>query len=464
MTPSDESKSGAAAGAIIFHLGTCLRVAAMYDLSNASVNGPIESLVAAVNAASRDGGTTAIQAVQDKFFFNKRFVRQDAAAFEQTRPLLQIFKRLRINEIAFSAVKLEVRQVRDFLLAFKRYFPTAEPWMLAKESFDAIAVRTIDGTEADAFEVELSAQQQVLRQYALLMVYLARVTAALKLGTPTRLAGLRRMLQALSDACEGQEAFLVAATSFDQFARRPHAHQARCAAFVLLMGKNLGLSRASLIDVALAALFHDVARPEPGEAASAAAGAGPLPVAPGGTPRAARDEIRQTSLGSMLRMCRSGVGLDSHLRLAVAREVWSALDASPGPSLPARLVAVPCAFDLLTRTTATHVGLAPSDALRVLLSRAGSRYDVRAIRTFAATIGVYPAGTVLDLSDGSVAVVVDGVSPSGGTLPVVQVIRGGQAVPEKTPVDLSSPGAKLTIRGCVDRRERGVNVVRALMS
>ena len=63
---------------LVQHLTRCLRICAADDLSNAAVSAPTESLVEAVNAASRDGGTVAVQVVRGKFFLNKRFIRMDA--------------------------------------------------------------------------------------------------------------------------------------------------------------------------------------------------------------------------------------------------------------------------------------------------------------------------------------------------------------------------------------------------
>jgi HD-GYP domain-containing protein (c-di-GMP phosphodiesterase class II) len=447
-TPSPSNpRSSAAAAEIIYNLGVCLRLAAVYDLANASLRAPIEALVASVNDASRDGGTLAVQAVQEKFYLNKRFVRLDAEAFEAAVPLLQVFGRLRINEVAFSAVQLEERHVREFLASFKRHYAGNEPWALARETFEAVAVRTIDGTEADAFDAETSPQQAVVRQYSLLVVYLRRIVEALHKGTPTRLAGLRRMLQALADASEGHEPLLIALTAFEQFQRQPQAHQARCAAFALLIGRRLGLPRATLIDLALAALFHDVAR-EDGPDASGAA-----PAAGSGRPIA--EEVRRIALGTMLRMCHSGVGLDSHLRLAVARDVWQPLQPAPGPSVPARLLAVACAFDLLTRPAPPRRGLTPDHALRILVAHAGTRYDLRAVRALASAIGIYPPGTVVDLTDGSVAAV-KGISPE--LRPTLQRVRGPQAGAPPVPA-----GTRPPFRGCVDWRERGVNVIHAFL-
>src|SRR5262245_4363499 len=119
--------SGSHGASIVHHLARCLRLSTSYELSNAAVTGPIDDLVGAVNRAPRDGGTIAVQVVNDKFFLNKRFVRLDATAFEQARPLLHIFGRLGINEIAFNVVRLEGEQVRGFLETYKRYYASTEP-------------------------------------------------------------------------------------------------------------------------------------------------------------------------------------------------------------------------------------------------------------------------------------------------------------------------------------------------
>ncbi|HVT43406.1 MAG TPA: hypothetical protein VMT00_03360, partial [Thermoanaerobaculia bacterium] len=152
------------------------------------------------------------------------------------------------------------------------------------------------------------------------------------------------------------------------------------------------------------------------------------------------------------------VGLDTHLRLAVAREMWSPLQRSPRPSLPARLVAVVCAFDLLTRSTSRNRGLTPDHAMRVLASRADSRYDRRILRLFASAIGIFPAGSVLDLSDGSVALVTNGATGSGR--PTLRLIRHSPVAPVSP---ARTEGGSIAIAGCADPAERGVNVIHYFM-
>ena len=169
-------------------------------------------------------------------------------------------------------MRLEIGQLRRFLQVFKRRFSGSDPSAIVRETFEDVAVRIIDGTEANAFDTDQSAQQS-----------LAAVLPAGRLPE----AGIERAAgrcagpagRAPPDAAgagrrrDGYESQLVGITAFEQLGQLPQSHQARCAALALLQGRRLGLARAAVIDVAFAALFHDLGRDE-ALAASRQRGAG----------------------------------------------------------------------------------------------------------------------------------------------------------------------------------------------
>ena len=121
------------AGAVIVqHLTRCLRICAAYDLSNAAVSAPIESLVEAVNAASRDGGRC--RPGRPRQVLPQQAVHPDGRSRIERRRLFAIFERLKIDKVAFNVVRLEVGQLRRFLQAFKRHFSGSDPSAIVRES------------------------------------------------------------------------------------------------------------------------------------------------------------------------------------------------------------------------------------------------------------------------------------------------------------------------------------------
>ena len=93
----------------------------------------------------------------------------------------------------------------------------------------------------------------------------------------------------------------------------------------------------------------------------------------------------------------------------------------------ARITAVADVFDALTAERAYKQSLPSRDAMNLILGDTGQHFDPRASRTLLTSFGLYPPGSIVELSDRSVGVV---VSAGGEDLirPVVLI----QVTPEGT--------------------------------
>jgi hypothetical protein len=130
-----------------------------------------------------------------------------------------------------------------------------------------------------------------------------------------------------------------------------------------------------------------------------------------------------------------------------------------------RLIAVPCAFDLLTYPAPPHPGLPADQALRLITKRAGSRFDPRAVRLFTAVAGFYPVGTLVRLSGGQLGVVMDvPADPALAAKPRVRVIQGQRRTKADYVVDLGDPGQRLSIVSSLDTAENDLNAPHFLFS
>jgi len=154
-------------------------------------------------------------------------------------------------------------------------------------------------------------------------------------------------------------------------------------------------------------------------------------------------------------------------RVVVANEIrrWVAVEEEREPyefdlCAASRLIAVAHAYDLLTTPQPTRPALMPDEALRVIIAEAGRRYDEAAVRLLVNELGVYPVGSVVALSNGDSAVVVEAPHDAAGPeRPKVKIIRDAQgAVFDGAILDLAGEaGANLRILHCLDAEEEDVN-------
>jgi HD domain len=202
----------------------------------------------------------------------------------------------------------------------------------------------------------------------------------------------------------------------------------------LMLGQALGLEDAALSDLGVAAIFHDV---------------GSLRV---------QDAERHPLAGARVLLGQRGFSEAKVRRLlAVVEHHDDYLDMRRddlSPSLFARILHLVEDYDLLiTHHPGQAPALSPAVALAQMWSGRGVKYDPILIALFAQVLGLYPPGTLLELSDGRW-----GVTVSGGrnrerfAHPVVKIVRAasGKLPPAIVDLDLYDWQDEVGVRRVVD--------------
>ena len=105
----------------------------------------------------------------------------------------------------------------------------------------------------------------------------------------------------------------------------------------------------------------------------------------------------------------------------------------------ARLVSIVDAYDAMTSDRCYRDGMPAADAIRVLYQNRGTQFDADMVEAFIRMIGIYPPGTLVELSSGEIALIV-AVHPGKKLKPRVEVLldRQKQRV-EPRLIDLANP-------------------------
>ncbi|HVR84859.1 MAG TPA: HD domain-containing phosphohydrolase, partial [Planctomycetota bacterium] len=128
-----------------------------------------------------------------------------------------------------------------------------------------------------------------------------------------------------------------------------------------------------------------------------------------------------------------------------------------------RIVAIAETFDALTTDRPYRSAYLPDAAIRILSRLGGERLDRRLTLAFIQSIGLYPAGTVVELSDQSIGIVFHpSGDPKAWRAPHVRLIRDGahQEIPGAPVVNLSQPAGgrePLSIERTLDSGHLGIN-------
>ena len=169
----------------------------------------------------------------------------------------------------------------------------------------------------------------------------------------------------------------------------------------MLLGKKVGLDQQALTDLAMAALVHDAGKSEV-----------PARILTLSQRNKFEEEQHRLHLRHSLSFAVQS-GRFSAQALTFLAEHHEAVDGSGWPtgkkdlSVGARILGLVDRYDRLCTPEAADVEpLVPTEALSMLLKRESSRYDTAILGHLIKLLGIYPPGTLVQLSDGALGQVV----------------------------------------------------------
>lgn len=214
------------------------------------------------------------------------------------------------------------------------------------------------------------------------------------------------------------------------------AHAVNVMVLALLLGKALGMEAEPLLSLGMAALLHDMGKADL-----------PLHIAEPGARLAPADwESYRSHVGLSVEHGQR-MGLHSDILIAMAQHH----EMADGSGFPLRLLAedlgrygqilalVNC-FDRLSNPLHGVLALTPHEAVSQLFAAHKNCFDAAVLGTFVRMMGVYPPGSLVQLTDGRYALVVK-VDPAQPLNPCVVLYDPGVRRVQAPDLDLASqPG------------------------
>lgn len=181
----------------------------------------------------------------------------------------------------------------------------------------------------------------------------------------------------------------------------PQFHALNVMTLCMLVGKKAGLTETELTDLAMAALAHDVGKADI-----------PAPILRNGRRKKYEEDHYRMHVNLSVQLAREA-GTFGPQAITMIEQHHEAADGSGFPSgisvlnRAAAILAMVNRYDRLCTPESPDIpSLMPSEALACMLRQEGRRYDPKLLTKLIRLLGVYPPGTVVKLSDGSLALVV----------------------------------------------------------
>lgn len=436
-----------AAKTLINQIAAIQKLLKIYDPDNATVVQAGDALLMTLKALFEESAQIELKFWRDCVFANGQRLRCDISNFAAYKHVLGQGQRLEIERLLINTGVLRDEVVKFFL------------WLDTAETSGAKGSAIADGAASQGFghivvvpSLHLESQLDDLGIKTLTKPERAKRAFYAALGSAKEIllsqtsqgaASLRkakRAVQSTVDVLLDDESSLLALAAIKDHDEYTFSHSVNVCIFSLAIGHSMGFHRSCLSRLGIAALFHDIGKTSvPQDVLNKI---GILDVNEWKT-------IREHTVMGVRQLGRMPK-CNEHLlhSMIVAFQHHINLDLSGYPAVPAyssldlfsRIVRIADTFDAMTTERPYRNKVySPYEAVRYLVSQAGSKFDPILVKAFARAVGIFPMGTVLRLATGEVGIVVRRSSLTGDVnRPVMRVLLDskGNPTPEGRIIDL----------------------------
>jgi HD-GYP domain-containing protein (c-di-GMP phosphodiesterase class II) len=241
--------------------------------------------------------------------------------------------------------------------------------------------------------------------------------------TVPQLRRTRQVVHQIIDTLVEEEFSLLALTALKAFDVQTFLHSVNVCILSTALGQRLGLNKRELSELGMAALLHDLGKMTV-----------PKPVLnkPGTFNPAEWEIMRMHPLEGVRTLLRSSrlsettikimlVGLEHHMRFDLSG--YPRLGDRWEIGMLSRIVSIADCYDAMTsRRSYEEERLTPHRVMLHMMGRSGKNFDPVLMRLFVSLMGLYPVGSLVELSTGELAVVV-AADPRDPVAPVVRLVR-----------------------------------------
>ena len=439
------AKVAAPCSALLVRLSALMRTARTYDVSNQAFQRQMSEFMAVVRGLLEDTDEATLVVVADYFYLNGVRVKARAEILGAYHGLLADFERRQVGGLRFLNA-LEEAEVERFF----QIFLAAEDPAVAEQLPEAVqqaAVTNIVLVPASELEAEdlgrdlaNEPKHQTDRRRAKKVFWRAMMGAkkivlrAQQTGRPD-LRYAKRVVQPIVDSIMKQDYSLVGLGALKDHDEYTYAHCVNVSVLSIGMGQTLRLPRQALADIGVAGLLHDLGKMTiPGDVLRK----------PGKLDAEEWTLMRRHPIEGAIMISRmpglSPVMLDSmraclEHHMNYNRTGYPEIDLDWGQATVSRIVAMADCFDAITAHRAYDARpRTPFEGLQLLLGPIRVNFDPAVLWSLVRTVGLYPAGTVLQTATNHV-VMVTSPNPKDVTRPFCRVLvrPDGGMPPEDAP-------------------------------
>ena len=449
---------------IRFHIA--VKNARLYEPNNALFRHQVAALHAGLAELIKAEDRAGFRVRQSALFLNGARLKFGPGTYPIYKSVLEEFRTRDIAGLTFLS-GLDAEELTRFVSVFGKRDKTEDrPFEKLQAGLREADVANVVLEETASGETYASLHKNSGRIFFLSIVHLRESFERDRRNEPLKVNTTRRLMQSIYNHIVDNEAFLIGLTNLKNFDEYTLNHSVNVCVLSLALGRRLGLSRSELVELGMAAFFHDLGKLDT-----------PLDIL--NKPGTLSDEERQVmelhphhGAEKLLQLRGSDQLPLRALQVALEHHIREDLTGYPRTfkrgdvNLFSKIVKVVDYFDAITTKRVYRAKVfTRAEALSLMLDQSGTEFNPVILKTFVNLMGVFPIGTLAALDTGEIAVVVD-LHPEArlALRPMVKLITDPEGNRVDGPiVDLAErdPGAEShprTIVKALDAAEYGVDV------
>ncbi|AUX29224.1 MULTISPECIES: DnaJ domain-containing protein [Sorangium] len=398
------------AASVVQALFRLVKLSTLHAIDNQAMVRQVEETVSLVqDFGQRSGHNVSILFTRGSVFVSGQLLKANRAVYEGALELGDILGRCGYSEIGI-AKDVRASDLYALASALAEALRSAKP-ALADRPAPRVRLRAVDEEvlrREVAVDREGDETSAIVRTYATAIVILRRFYDDLRQGRYVLRQGVKRITQRLVDLSANETPAFLGVTALRNQNHDDAGRAVNTAILSLAMARQITGDVVLLQRLSMAALLFDIARPRLTGVARSGGG--------GLVPQLSEQQDADVPAGTAVVLTALGlVNEPSVMRTVVAYEAhWVRRQAALGPvyrglrqpTLQARILATARAFNDLLTPAPGEAPLSADEAIAKLEQEATDPADRAVLRLLVGALGIFPTGTLVELSTGEVALVV----------------------------------------------------------
>jgi HD-GYP domain-containing protein (c-di-GMP phosphodiesterase class II) len=273
---------------------------------------------------------------------------------------------------------------------------------------DAAGVEHVELEKISAEEITQGLHKTSARMFFLSIVHLKESFARDQRNEPIKINTTRRLMQSIYNHIVEDEGFVHGLTNIKNHDEYTLNHSVNVCLLATALGRRLGLSRTELVDLGMAAFFHDLGKTEtpldilnkPGRLTDAERVVMEKHPFHGAEKLVLLREFRRLPLRAI------HVALEHHIKEDLSG--YPRYFKKDDVNLFSKIVKVVDVFDAITTKRVYRTkDFTRAEALSFMLEQSGTEFNSVILKAFVNMMGVFPIGSLVALTSGEVAIVHD---------------------------------------------------------